>query len=39
MFFALFLPLLKKSLRDEAAISHEGIAHQVIKDGVCGKHN
>ena len=41
-FFTLFLPLLKKSLRDEAAMSHEasvGNAHQITEDGVCGKYN
>ena len=39
--FALFLPLLKKSLKDEAEISHEalvGNAH-LINEDVCGKHN
>ena len=39
-FFALFIPLLNKSLRDKAEISHEALIRQQInEDGVCGKYD
>ena len=42
MVFTHFLPLLKKSLGNKAAILHEaleGNKQQIIEDGVCDKYN
>ena len=39
-YFAFFVPLLQKSLRDETEISQEAlVVQQINEDSICGKHN